>query len=122
MSPEAAIEKLVQLARKLAWSPYSGLEGSRRVSLRQAVEAYDKAKRRPTAFDHILADDEEIFEQDANVIRCAYSKCGAPMMNYRHGRRKYHTDECRKKAFVERKKLQTRTEVQSAKARVKGAT
>ena len=104
MSPEIAVEKLVQLAKKLAWSPYSGLEGSRRVALQQAVRAVETAKARPTAFDHILAEDDDVFEKASTVPRCAYQKCQAPMMNYRHGRRKYHTDECRKKAFHERKK------------------
>jgi hypothetical protein len=68
------------------------------------VQNYEHAKNRPTAFDHIMADDEDLYEKDANVQRCAYSKCGMPMMNFRHGRRKYHTEDCRKKAFNERKK------------------
>ena len=104
MSPDLALEKLVKLARKLAWSPYSGLQGSTRIALQQALKVYEAAKARPTAFDHILSDDEDVYDKDTGVARCAYQKCGLPMMNYRHGRRRYHSDECRKKAFYERKK------------------
>jgi hypothetical protein len=119
MTPEIAAEKLAQLAKKIAWSPHSGLHSGTRTALRQAVAAFERAKKRPTAFDHILSDDDDIYEKDADVLRCAYSKCRLPMMDFRHGRRKYHTDECRKKAFHERSKGQAKAEVKAAKARVK---
>lgn len=103
MTPELAAEKLIKLARKIAWSPHSGLQGSTRVALQQAVRDYEAAKKRPTAFDHVMADDD-IYDHEPNVPRCAYAPCSAPMMSFRHSRRKYHTEECRKKAFIDRKK------------------
>ena len=102
MSIEEALIKIAKLARKIAWSPHSGLNASTRQALRQALDDYERELKRPTAFDHILADD--LFEKTPDVRRCAYAPCGAPMMNHSHGRRKYHTEECRKKAFYERKK------------------
>ena len=102
-TPEIATDNLVKLAKKIAWSPHSGLTHSTRTALRQAVDAYEREKQRPTSFDHIMADDDP-YEKEPSVSRCAYSKCMAPMMSHKHGRRKYHSEECRKKAFQERKK------------------
>lgn len=103
MTPMGAAEALAKLAKKIAWSPHSGLTGLHRILLRQAVAEYEKAQRRPTAFDLVLSDDDP-FEKESAVSRCAYSKCQVPMMTFRHSRRKYHSDECRKRAHLERKK------------------
>lgn len=104
MTPELTAEALAKLARKLAWSPHSGLNSLSRILLRQAVEAYEKARKRPTAFDLVLSDDDDPFEKDMQTPRCAYSQCQAPMMTFRHSRRKYHSEECRKRAYEERKR------------------
>lgn len=102
------VEKIIRLAKRLVWSPYTTMPYRLRVELRAAITDYERSKTTPKAALLLLADDdEERFSSTADVPRCAYAKCGQPMMTFRHGRRKYHSEACRKAAFVERRKRRT---------------
>jgi hypothetical protein len=57
MTPEIAVERLVKIVRRVAWSPHSGLSMTARSALRQAITGYETASSRPTVYDHLLSED-----------------------------------------------------------------
>lgn len=93
MTPDIALERLVRLVRKVAWSPHSGLSMTMRSALRQAVSSYEVASSRPTAYDHLLNDDA--FEGEATPTGGVLCKhCKHPFKPRKKGQ-KFCNSSCR---------------------------
>ena len=90
-NPEEALGSLLKLVRSLAWSPHSTLSAHTQRSLRNALDNYERAKSRPTAFSRLLAD-EDPFEQEVRGPTCA--NCGFAL-NFKSKRKRYCSAVCR---------------------------